>query len=342
MKVSIDIIDELILGSTFYGTGGGGSPIEARQIFELAFSIKSEIDLLNLNNFDDTAIFTSCFGIGSIGSLGNPEKPIKDSLKYLEMLIGDSISGIVSVEIGPKSLAMAFYLAALLDLPVLDSDIVGGRSTPEVFLETITLFDLPRTPAILSNNAGDFLALLKSCSAKQEELFMRDFSSRSNGQAYVLGYKINKKQAMTALEPNTVSDCVKCGKLFLEKGSETLNCLQAKQIFLGKIVSIETKEDSGFLTQTVYLENNKDCAKLFIKNENLIVWVNNKLSVTCPDLIFMINPISGYPIYNLDLKENIEVKIYALPAKKLWRSKKGIELFNPKVFGFNFDAKLLD
>jgi DUF917 family protein len=340
-KITAKDVENIILGSTFYGTGGGGSPDEADLIYKSAFEISPEIELIGIAEFEARSYFVSAFGIGSAGIQGSPELSLRNSLEYLNKIIKHQITAIVPVEIGPKALAMAFYLAALLKLPILDADIVGGRSTPEVFLETITLYNIPRTPAVLSNVQGDLVALLESSSAQQEEKLMRDFSRASGGQAFVLGYSLSHQQASEALEQETVSKALSLGQNYKSLSQESFQNIGAKLFFKGYITEIINKEDLGFLTLNLKIKNPQQTAEVFIKNENLILWIDQKPVLTCPDLIIILQAKSLLAIYNTNLTIGEEVIILGLPAQAKWRSSPGQELFNPRTFGFDVDVKLI-
>lgn len=79
---------------------------------------------------------------------------------------------------------------------------------------------------------------------------------------------------------------------------------------------------------------------MFIKNEYLLFWINKKIILTCPDLIICTD-INNYPLYNSDISLDKKVKVFGKKCCKLWRTPKGLKLFSPKNFGFNFKNKLL-
>ena len=122
--------------------------------------------------------------------------------------------------------------------------------------------------------------------------------------------------------------------------SNILEILSAKKIFYGTIDNINKNNADGFLQGTIFVsgsgmyENKK--AEIFFKNENLIVWIDGHVSATCPDLISIIdNDLNG--VCNKDITNGMEVSIVAIPCIELWKTDKGIKIFNPKIFGFNID-----
>lgn len=328
-------INNLIKGTTFLGTGGGGNPAEALEMFQEIRKLGNNLCLANLADFKETDFFITAFAVGSINAKSDPKEPIQKAFSVLSKKVRKPIRAIIPVEIGPKSVAMAFYLASFLDLPVLDADFVGGRSTPEVFLETISLFGLPRTPLVVVDTNLETKILLKSRSFQEDEKFLRNFASLSENLAYVVGYPLNKRQLEKSVETGTISEAVKIGNLL--KNNQKIN---TKLLFTGFISKIEEQEKEGFAQKVLTISNGQNIAKIFIKNENLILWINDKVVLTCPDLIILLNE-KNQPIYNLNLKIGLKVQITGRKSRPLWRSRKGLQLFNPKTFGFNFNPILL-
>jgi len=331
MIINSSNIPALVTGSTFYGTGGGGSPKLAQKIYR---SLKRPVKLRKITDFSPNETFITTYTVGGLNQQFIKSKIIAKSLSIYQKLINRKISGIIPVEIGPLSLALAVNLAGKLNLPLIDADFVGGRSTPEVFLETISLFNITRTPLLVINNQGKYRILMRSKNYLGEEKFLRQFAEKSGGFALVLGYPITQKVAKKCLCQKTVSLTIKTGEK-IDQGK-----LVGKLLFQGKISTIKDIKQSGFTSKTVEIKNNPDIGKLYLKNENLIFWINNKPVLTCPDLIILLNK-KNQPIYNLNLKKNLIVKVVGFPAQPLWQTKKGLNLFNPKLFGYNIEQRLL-
>jgi DUF917 family protein len=331
-----DMIEELILGATFFGTGGGGSPSQARKIIQNLVEQKCFPQIKTLAEFQRDTLFATAFGVGGIQVSNAAQVPIQAVYELFAKELGRAPDALIPVEIGPVSLAMTFELASKLHLPVLDADIVGGRSTPEVYLETITLFDLPRTPLVVANKAGDKALLLSASSHLSEESFLRNFAEMSGGDAAVLGYPFTFDEVKKAVSQGTVSRACQAGKFLRTKDRQGLdNAFHIAALFTGKIVEIERKKEVAFLESWVTIKNEDQIAKIFIKNENLVLLVDGEPIVTCPDLIILLDK-EGFPIFNNNLQISMEVEIIGVPALEVWRSKAAKNLFTPKIYDFNF------
>jgi len=339
-KILPSDIEALLVGSTLFGTGGGGTPLEAREIYSDLFAATAELPLASLEDIPTDGVLVSAFGVGSAAGRADVGA-VSRAFNALAERMQKRIHGVVPVEIGPKSIATAAFLAHGLGVPTLDADIVGGRSTPEVFLETITLYDIPRTPLAVANERGEVELLCERVSPLEEERFLRDFAARSGGQAYVVGYPLSPADLERAVETGTVSAALEAGQSIIAGDRQWLSDrFGMRSVFSGAITAIVPRETSGFLSFDIVVRNSADEARVFIKNENLIVWRNGEVTLTCPDLIVLLNRV-GRPLYNTELTVGLEVEIVGLPAAPRWQTVAGRELFNPRTFGFDAPVRLL-
>jgi len=86
-------------------------------------------------------------------------------------------------------------------------------------------------------------------------------------------------------------------------------------------------------------KNNK--FKIWVKNENILSWLNDEPCIACPDLITMIDQSTFEPVIIGKLNEGTNVIIFGIPAPERFRSPEALKLLGPKHFGFDFKAKLL-
>ena len=86
--------------------------------------------------------------------------------------------------------------------------------------------------------------------------------------------------------------------------------------------------------------------RVWVKNENMVSWLDGKPDVMSPDLIYNLDPktgealvgsgLGGYPL-------NADVAIVARPVlAAAFRSPKGIEMIGPRHFGFDFDYQTIE
>lgn len=340
-KIKKSDISALVNGSLFYGTGGGGSHTRARQILLSMAKNKSLPSLVGPQELQNNGVCITCFSVGTLRADVISSELMRTMLTLYQGTLNQTVQAIIPVEIGPLSLAVSMQLASILRLPIVDADVVGGRSTPEVFLETITLFSIRRTPLLVFNAQGKFKILTKNVSYQKEEQFLRSFAAKSGGFAYVFGYPLTKRNIMRSIAQNTVSRTMQTGRMIQKKTlANNLNRIKAKRLFSGTIDAIQRIDQEGFSSKIVEMKNQKQKAKLYIKNENIIFWIDNSVALTCPDLIILVNNIYR-PIFNEDIRIGMQVSVLGVQCVPLWRTVKGKRLFSPKTFGFSFRPKLL-
>lgn len=334
-------LDNLLVGTIFYGTGGGGSPSLAKAMYQQLAIRNRSLILEPISAFAPNDTLMTTFPVGGLEPQDVPDQYLRRALAMFQRRCKAPIAGIIPVEIGPLSVAVAAKLAVQLKLPLLDADIVGGRSTPEVFLETITLFDISRTPLVVVNASGEYGILEKSSSADFEEDFLRSFANKSGGFSYVFGYPMTASVVRKAVTSGTVTQAIQTGRLINSNQLlATINSVNGKIMFSGTISSIRSQKQSGFTSQYIDVKNKTQKARVYVKNENLILWIDGKSALTCPDLIVLLDG-DDKPLFNLDLKIGLTVTVIGVKACPLWRTSKGEKLFCPRTFGFQFDPKLL-
>ncbi|PIQ71319.1 hypothetical protein COW57_04080 [Candidatus Roizmanbacteria bacterium CG17_big_fil_post_rev_8_21_14_2_50_39_7] len=337
-KLNISDIDKLLLGNSWYATGGGFPIQRARNIFSSILTKKILI-LRTLDEFKDEDYLCVASGVGSVKHT-NVDITKKSTLgiRMLEKMTEHKIKGIVSGEIGLECLAAE--TATKLSLPLVDTDMKGGRAAPEPPINMFSLNGKSLTPMVAINTDGDITTLEGVSNPSKTEFFLRNFANLASGcfvawcPRKAIDYKKN-------LVRGTISRAIRLGELIKAKTNvdEILRTVSGKNIFSGFITSIIEKEMKGFLIRKIKIKNGKDIAQVWVKNENLVVTVDQEVVVTCPDLITLINSKNNIGIHNSNLNINDAVTIIALPHSKKWHSAQGYELFSPKHFNLPFNVK---
>jgi hypothetical protein len=76
----------------------------------------------------------------------------------------------------------------------------------------------------------------------------------------------------------------------------------------------------------------------------MITWLNERPYVTCPDTICVVDAKTGegLSVWGQEFGKNREVVVFGRRAYKIWRTKRGIELFSPKHFGFDIGYRPIE
>ncbi|MDQ5969824.1 MAG: uncharacterized protein QG593_341, partial [Patescibacteria group bacterium] len=204
MRLSKTQIRQIIRGSTILGTGGGGRLDSALSVIEKL----PPIDLISFSDLNTDDIVITAYGAGGLTKPKSTKAAMARGLELLQKQLNRPIKAIVPVEIGPYSLAAAFEIAAKLGVPVVDGDLVGYRSVPEIYIELVTLANLPRCPLVFGNNEGDLVLLDETSSPESLEQIVRSFADESASNTFVLGYPYSRAQLNKCLARGSVSYCL--------------------------------------------------------------------------------------------------------------------------------------
>lgn len=329
MKLNKKQVEEIIKGSTVLGTGGGGRLDSALSIIEKL----PPLTLISFNDLDSDDIVITAYGAGGLTKPKNTTEMMTKGLDLLQQRLGKPIRAIVPVEIGPYSLAAAFEIAAQLSVPVVDGDLVGFRSVPEIYIELVTLADLSRCPLVFGNNEGDIVMLDEASSPERLEQIIRSFASESVSNTFVLGYPYSKAELKKCLAKGSVSYCQKM-KNMLDKEFQLVGS--------GTVTEDAKEEVDGFTKGYVQIASREATFQIEFKNEYLVLLKDNEVIVTCPDFICAVDQSTGLGLNNGDDNKGKQISIYVRPAIKQWQTKQGLALFSPGKLGLNYNQKVLE
>jgi DUF917 family protein len=115
------------------------------------------------------------------------------------------------------------------------------------------------------------------------------------------------------------------------------------RLFTGKIRDIARRTTEGFLRGTADIEGLDDFRghtfSLTFQNEFAIGWLDGEPRVTTPDLICVLDTVSGDAIGTETLRYGQRVTVIALPAPPILLTAKGIEHVGPRAFGYDLDFR---
>lgn len=330
-------------GANLLGTGGGGTISSG---LSLTKKISKPIELISLNELKGNEIVCTVFGVGGKGSC-NPLIASQNAMNIFQKILRKKISALIPVETGAESIGTVLFIASELNIPVLDSDIVGLRSSPEIYLETITLKGLSRTPCSIADDKGNSAVLLESKDLNQLEKFLRGFALSVGGDAFVAGYPLLAKDLLNTVPDGSISLAEQTGKKLKQLRKQTLSLeefLKSEEWQLlgtGVIVGVKKDASQGFARGAYQIRNKNDSFFVVFKNENLVVLENEKVLLTCPDSINLLDLSTFKAINNFEDNKGKRVVILGKKAIPIWRTKEGKKLFSPKNLGFSYAQKLL-
>ena len=156
-------VDDILIGATALGCGGGGDYEEGRELMRRAYDEGRAVGLAAPDELADDALVCVPYGVGGL-TVGDPEvyaglEPPAEhaavlAVRALAAHLGVEFAALLTGELGGTSISDAFFPAAMLGLPVVDADPVG-RAVPEIEHSLFKVHGLPIAPQAVTNEIGD-------------------------------------------------------------------------------------------------------------------------------------------------------------------------------------------
>ena len=346
---------KLVTGATIMGTGGGGDAAEGLRLLGEIIDSGKTIRIVELDSLSSDSIVASPYFVGSVAPTGSKKRttpkignPIKVSMVQLESALGRKIGAVIPTELGGMNTAVALHIGSQLGLPAVDGDLVG-RAAPELNQSTAHLLGMPMSPAALSTETGNVVLVKEYGSVDDYEATARQQAVIAKSYAAVADTPLSKKKAKKAILGGTVSLCYKLGEGVFEARKRGKDPVQAIvtilggwRFFEGRVSRFDWKDEGGFLKAEVTLEGIGEFRghklKSWIMNEHIMVWRDGKPVVMPPDPMALVKDDGG-AVTNGRLRVGMKLSAIAAKAPRIWRTSRGLELFGPRHFGFDYDYK---
>lgn len=279
------------------------------------------------------------------------DNPTLVALEVLSKHIGRRIDAIVRNEAAGATLA-AFQTAIAAGLPVVDA-CPAGRAKPEVQQSLTFIAGLPITPAVLVSRWGDVVIVDKAVDDYRYEDLARALAMASGGSIANARGAISGRDLKRVAIPGALSEAILFGRTVREareRGTDPVAallgvCGGCVKLFEGVVRTAETKGERGHTYTDAYLEGVKEYAghtyRVWVKNENILAWLDDRIDVMSPDFIYNLDPATG------DALASRELGAYPVGAAVVivgrtavgagWRTPRGLEVIGPRHFGFDID-----
>ena len=350
--VTLDEIESLAIGAWILGTGGGGSPylalLNMRQLYKPGVTCQL-LDASELND-DDLVAVVSNMGAPLVGQerLTDP-KTMALAVTMMEEYLGRKFQAVMSLEIGGGNSIQPFMAAAMLDLPVIDGDCMG-RAFPEAQMTSFAIHDLRMYPLTLADVRDNAVVVARAASWKWMERISR--------KACVEVGSI----ASTCKAPRTgkeIKDCAILGSTTKAIGigravqaarrahrdpiDAVLEVAGGIRLFAGKIRDIARRTTEGFLRGTAEIEGLDDFRgtgfRLAFQNEFAVGWLDGVPRVTTPDLICVLDSVSGNAFGTETIRYGMRASVVVLPAPPVFLTPKGLQHVGPRAFGYDIEFR---
>ncbi len=348
----VDEIDPLAVGAWILGTGGGGSPYLAQLNLKKLYRDGRKcrlIDPLALDDNDAVAV-VSKMGAPLVGQerLVDPAH-LARAMKLMEEYTGKPFRAVMSVEIGGGNALSPFLAGAMLDIPVVDADAMG-RAYPEAQMTSFAIGDLQMYPLTLVDCRDNEAIVAKAASWKWMERISRKVCTEVGSTSATCKAPRTGREVKDWGVLHTVTKATSLGRAVLAARARHTDPVAAVleheggvELFKGKVTDVDRTTTGGFLRGVAKIEgldsDRGSTLELSFQNEWAVAFRDGEPLAMTPDLICLLDTVSGEAIGTETVRYGQRVTAVALPAPAVLQTPKGLEHVGPRAFGYDLDFK---
>ena len=317
--------------------------------------------IVSVDDLPDDGLVVAVQGIGGGGpwqyvidrtkaqglqEISNPEREV---IQLFSAYTGKDVSALVRSE-AAEATADALLLSAELGLPTLDADITG-RAVPEVQQSIPWIAGISSVPTAIITPWGDQIIIRQAVDEYRVEDISRAIAVASGGSATITMTPMSGDELDRGVLPGLLSEAELFGRTVREAregGADPVAALVAVaggyKLFEGVVSSVEERGERGFNWVIADFAGVDEFAgrtyRIYVKNENIVGWIDGVLDAMAPDYIYNLDPDTGGSTLGVGYGGYVvgeKVAIVGVKAPAPWRSARGIELIGPRHFGFDFD-----
>jgi DUF917 family protein len=346
--IGLEDIDDLALGATLLGTGGGGDPYIAKLMVRQAIQEYGPIKVVAPEELppDGLVLTTALIGAPTVILEKIPAGvEYKRSIQAMAQYLGSDPVALMPIEVGGMNTLIPLVTAAELGLPVIDADSMR-RAFPQIEMTVFTLAGLKATPMCVADEKGNVCIYEANTNQLAEDL-ARGAVMRLGMANAISCYSMTAGQAGAHGIQGSMSYCTDLGKHMaaVQRGEpgamdRFLEFADATLVFTGKIADIERRTTEGFARGTVVLEHVREPGRIMrieIQNENLVAFDGDECVVMVPDLISLIDHETAKPVLTEALAYGQRLDVIAMPCAPEWHQPGMLDVVGPRAFGYDLD-----
>jgi DUF917 family protein len=239
--------------------------------------------------------------------------------------------------------------AAHLGLPVVDADTMG-RAYPEAQMTSVAVGDLRPYPCALYDPRGIEAVVTKVPTWKWMERASRKVCVEMGSIASTCKAPRTGREVKEWGIHFTTTKAIGIGRRVREANrrhedpvAAVLDEAHGKMLFRGKVVDVARRATEGFLRGRCLVEGlDEDRGarlELAFQNEWAVAWRDGTPAAMSPDLICVLDTVSGNAFGTETIRYGMRVSVVVLPAPPVFLTEKGLQHVGPRAFGYDIDFK---
>jgi DUF917 family protein len=350
--ITAEDIECLAIGSWILGTGGGGSPylglLNMRQLYAAGHRVEL-MSPLDLGDEDWVAVVSN-MGAPLVGQERlTDSRSIARAVAMQQEVSGVTFRAVMSLEIGGGNGIQPLMAAAHLGIPVVDADTMG-RAYPEAQMTSVAVGDLRPYPCALYDPRGLESIVTQVPSWKWMERVSRKICVEMGSIASTCKAPRTGREVKEWGIHFTTSKAIGIGRRVREANrrhedpiAAVLDEGQGKILFRGKVVDVARRATEGFLRGRCGVdgldEDRGTSLELAFQNEWVVAWRDGAPVAMSPDLICVLDTMSGNAFGTETIRYGMRVTVVALPAPPVFLTPKGLQHVGPRAFGYDLDFR---
>jgi DUF917 family protein len=351
-ELTPDDIEALAVGAWILGTGGGGSPYLGLLNMRRLYREGCRVSLVQADELGDED------WVAAVSNMGAPlvgqerltdSRTIARAVSYMEEHRRMKFRAVMALEIGGGNSIQPLMAAAHLRIPVVDADMMG-RAYPEAQMTSVAVGDLRPYPLTTVDPRGLESIVEKVPSWKWMERVSRKIcveygSIASTCKAPRTGREVKEWGIL-----GTTTKAIAIGQAVREAQARHTDPIAAilsvepgEVLFRGKVSDVERRTTEGFLRGEVGLtgleEDRGSGLRLAFQNEWIVAWRDGEPLAMSPDLICVLDSVSGEAIGTETIRYGQRVTVIALPPPAVFQTPKGLQHVGPRAFGYGIDYR---
>ena len=347
-------LEEIALGAAVLGTGGGGDPRLGMLIARQAIKEHGPVALVESSEVpaDAFVVPVSMMGAPAVAKEKLPSMhPLGPILEAFQDAHGRTLTHVMSAEIGGIAALIPIAAAARLGVPLLDADMMG-RAFPQLPMLLSSILGLPASPMVMGDEWGN-TTVIRGINDLHTERLARTTCIEMGASALMALSAVGGDRLRDVIVPGTVSLAERIGAAVRAAQSAHLDPVEAVlehtrglRLFDGKVTDVETRTAGGFTRLSAEVaglgENTGVAFTLSSQNEHLVASVranagSERPLVTTPDLIMVLDTVTGEAVTTEQLRFGARVSVVAAPCDERYRSPGALEVVGPRGFGYDLD-----
>ena len=253
------------------------------------------------------------------------------------------------LEIGGGNGIQPLMAAAHLALPVVDADTMG-RAYPEAQMTSVAVGDLRPYPCVLYDPRGIEAVVTKVPSWKWMERVSRKICVELGSIASTCKAPRTGREVKDWGIHFTVTKAIGIGRRVRQAQrhhedpvAAILDEGRGKLIFRGKVIDVARRTTEGFLRGRAVIEgldeDRGSRLEIAFQNEWVVAWRDAAPIAMSPELICVLDSVSGEAFGTETIGYGRRVSVVALPAPPVFLTPKGLDHVGPRAFGYDLDFR---